>query len=176
MPRPLILIISLFLFLTLCISTVNGQNSFNAFITQDGKLSFRVTKSGFYLYTSQKGKITGYGTLGSGKISYDFNGRVDKIGTLDISYDFSGRIDKIGTTNISYDFSGRVDKIGTTSISYNFNGNVDKIGGQSISYNFSGKVEKIGAATISYNFSNQVDKIYDDEGFVVFIPKMGTDD
>ena len=171
MARQFIFRISFILFLTLSINFVSGQNSFNAFITQEGNLSFRVTKSGFYLNTSEKGKITGYGALSSGTISYDFSGRVDKIGTLAISYDFSRRIEKIGTTNISYDFSGRVDKIGTTSISYDFSGKVEKIGGQSISYNFNGKVEKIGSTTISYNFSGNVDKINDDEGFVVFIPK-----
>jgi len=172
MARQFIFRTSFILFLTLSINFVNGQNAFNAFIAQEGDVSFRITKPGFFVHISQNGKITGYGALKSGTISYDFNGRVDKMGMLDISYDFSGRIEKIGTTNISYDFSGRVHKIGTTNISYDFSGKVDKIDGQSISYNFNGKVDKIGSATISYNFNGKVDKINDDDDFVVFIQKI----
>ena len=174
MVRQFILRTSFFLFLILAINFASGQNSVNALISQEGNLSFKVAKSGFYLYISVKGKITEYVTVSSGAISYDFNGRVDKIGTLTISYDLSGQIERIGTTKISYDLSGRVDKTGTTSISYNSDGKIDKIGGQTILYNFSGKVDKIGSTTISYNLSGNVDKINDDEGLVIFRPKTGS--
>lgn len=162
--------------LTISLKFVSAQSGLTAFVSQEGNLSFKLTKSAFYIYTSQKGKITGYGALGDGSISYDFKGRVDKIGALLISYDFSGRIDAIGTTKISYDFSGRVDQIGTTKINYDFSGNVDNLGGQRISYNLNKKVDKIGSATISYNFSGNVDKIDDDESLIVYIPKLASEE
>ena len=164
------------LLLTFSINFASGQNAFTAFISQKGNLSFRLTKSGLYLYTSQKGELTGYGAPANCTISFDYRGRVEKVGTFPVYYDLIGRINKIGTTSISYDFSARVDKIGTTGISYDYGGNVNNIGGQRVSYNYSGKVERIGSATISYNYSGNVDKINDKEGFVLFRLKISSDE
>ena len=176
MTRLFILRTTFILFLTLSINFASGQNAFTAFISQKGNLYFRVTKPGLYFNTSQKGDITEYGSLSNGAISYDYRGRVEKVGTFSVYYDLIGRINKIGTTNISYDFSARVDKIGTTGISYDYGGNVNNIGGQRVSYNYSGKVERIGSATISYNYSGNVDKINDKEGFVLFRLKISSDE
>jgi hypothetical protein len=144
----------------------SAQNKVSAFVTQNGDLSFKVEKSAFYMCISQTGGLTGYGVLKTGEFSYDFNGRLEKIGTVAISYDFNGRIDKIDSERISYDFNGRVSEVGDTKISYDFYNRVDNIGEQKISYGINGKVDKISSATVSYNFTGKIEKINDVQGVV----------
>jgi hypothetical protein len=146
----------------------SAQNKVTAFVSQNGEVSFKVEKPGFYLCISQTGGITGYGILKTGAFSYDFNGRIEKIGTVAVSYDFNGRIDEIDSERISYDYNGRVSEVGDTEISYDFNNKVDQIGAQKVSYGHDGKVEKISSASISYNFNGKIEKINDDQG-VVFL-------
>jgi len=150
----------------------SAHNKVTAFISQNGELSFKIEKSAFYICISQTGGITGYGILKTGVVSYDFNGRIDKIGTVPISYDFNGRIDKIDSERILYGFNGRVSDVGDTKIAFDFNNKVDKIGEQKVSYGHNGKVEKISSATISYNFLGKVEKITDDQG-VVYLDFIG---
>ena len=147
----------------------SAQNKVTAFVSQNGDLSFKVERTAFYMCISQTGGITGYGILKTGVVSYDFNGRIDKIGTVPISYDFDGRIDKIDSERISYDFNERVSDVGDTKISYDFNNKVDKIGEQKVSYGHNGKVENISSATVSYNFTGKVEKINDDQGLVYLV-------
>src|SRR6476661_6207268 len=75
----------------------NAQDGLAAMVSQDGYLSFRITLSDFYVHISQSGKITEFGALASGNISYDVNGRVDRIGSTNVSYDVYDRVDRIGS-------------------------------------------------------------------------------
>ncbi|MDB5120681.1 MAG: hypothetical protein JWN56_1899 [Sphingobacteriales bacterium] len=144
----------------------SAQNKVTALVSQNGDLNFKVEKPSFYMCISQSGGITGYSILKTGVFSYDFNGRIEKIGAVAVSYDYYGRIDKIDSERISYDFNGRVNEVGDTKISYDFNNKVDNIGGQKVSYGHNGKVDKISSATVSYNFVGKVEKIDDDQGVV----------
>lgn len=49
-----------------------------------------------------------YGMIAGDNISYDFNGRVSKVGSVYISYDFNGRVSKVGGLYVKYDFNGRI--------------------------------------------------------------------
>jgi hypothetical protein len=146
----------------------NAQDRIVAMVSQDGNLSFRVTVSEFYVQISQSGKITEYGALATGNISYDVNGRVDKIGSTNVSYDVYDRMEKIGSTNISYNVYGRVDQIGSTNISYSVNDKIDRIGSKNVSYSVYDKVDRIGFSNISYNVYGKVERISDSEGFIIF--------
>jgi len=153
-----------------------AQDRLLAFLSQDGNLTFRITLEDFYFQISQSGKITEFGTLTSGNISYNVSGRVDRIGTTNISYNVSDKVDRVGTTNISYNVSGAVDRIGTTNISYNVSDKIDRIGTTNISYNVYNKVDRIGTSNISYNVYSKVDRISDSDGLIVFRNKTNTID
>ena len=62
-----------------------------------------------------------------------------KIGD-DISYDYYGRVIKIGDINISNDYYGRVEKIGGMRIERDYYGKVTGIGGMSITYDYYGRM------------------------------------
>jgi hypothetical protein len=152
-----------------------SQTNATVFVSQDGFVSFKLTKESFYLYISQSGDITGYGAFGNGDIKYDYNSRVIQIGTTKISYDFKGRPNAIGNTSIHYDFyQDRVDKIGSIDIHYDFyQDRIDKFDNLTIHYGFyDNKVDKVGNATIKYNFQGFVEKIDDNDGIIVFKPKL----
>jgi hypothetical protein len=155
-------------------TVASAQDRLVAMLSQDGNLSFRLTLSDFYIHVSQTGKITEFGALASGSISYDVNGRIDKIGSTNISYDVYDRIDRIGSTNISYNVYERVDRIGSTNISYSVKDKIDRIGSKSVSYNVYDKVDRIGSSSISYNVYNKVDRINDSEGFIIFRNKSAS--
>lgn len=155
----------LFIFLSY-VST--AQEKFLAYLSQDGSLTYRITANDFYFQISQSGNITEFGTLTSGSISYNVNGRVDKIGTTSISYNVYNKVDKIGSTNISYNVTGGVARIGSTNISYNVTDRINRFGGVNISFNVYDKVERIGASTISYNVYSKVERINDSEGIIIF--------
>ncbi len=160
--------VAVFILLLIATNYTNAQTNFRAVLSKDGAVSFQLTESEFYIYVSSKGAITSFGALCNGSISYDFNGRVNKVGNVSVSYDYAGRIDKIGSTNISYNYSGQVNKIGATGIGYNFYGFTDKVGDRNIGYNYTGKADKIGKAVIGYNYNGNIDKITDDEGIIIF--------
>ena len=157
---------------TFTISIVNAQQTFNAIVSQDGTLSFRLPIEGLYLEISQRGDIVGYGALLSGQISYDNSGRVERFGNISISYNNAGKMDIVGRTTISYNSNGKIDIIDRKRISYDYNGNIDIFDRERISYNTNGKVEIIGMSTISYNSSGFVDIISDNKGFIIFRPKV----
>ena len=68
-------------------------------------------------------------------ISYDYKGRVSRIGRISISYDYKGRVSRIGGMSISYDYKGRVSRIGGMSISYDYKGRISGSSG-SLNCNF----------------------------------------
>jgi len=151
------------------------QTNSSVFVSQEGLVSFKLTKDDFYLYISQNGKITGYGTFGNGNIEYDYNNRVIQIGNIKISYDTRGRLGAFGNTIVHYDFNqNRVDKVGNLEIHYDFYQNrIDKFANLSIHYGFyDNKVDKIGNATIKYNNQGFVEKIDDYDEIVIFKPKL----
>lgn len=153
------------------INTTNAQDKYMAIVSQPGTLSFRITISDFYLYVSQSGKITGYGSFVNGNISYNVYGKVSQIGSTSISYDVYGRINRIGSSNISYDVYERVNNIGSISISYNVYEKISVFSNDNVSYNVYDKVDRIGSASISYDGSGNVNRITDNEGFIIFRPK-----
>ncbi len=65
-----------------------------------------------------------YGMLQGDRITYDFKGRVSKVGNTYISYNFNGRVSKVGDVYILFDFNGRLSKVGGLYIQYNFQGRV----------------------------------------------------
>jgi hypothetical protein len=147
-------------------NSTTAQNKVIAYISSYGELSFKVEKTNFYFCVSQKGRIISYSILAKGAMSYNLEGRIDKIGSVEIDYDLDERIDKIDQEAVIYDLEGRLDQIGSTKITYDLNNNVDNIGGQKVSYNFEGKVENIGSASITYKLNGRIDKINDDQGIV----------
>lgn len=153
-----------------------SQSNLTATLSQEGLASYRITKSGLYIYLSQRGQITGYEGIGNGSITYDYKGRVDKIGSTSISYDYKGRIDGLGSTSITYDYKSRVDKIGNTNVTYDYKERLDKIGILNVTYDYKGRVDKVGNSTITYDYKDRVDKIDDDEGVIIFRPKIETEE
>ncbi len=65
-----------------------------------------------------------YGMIAGDNVSYDFNGRVDRVGSVYISYNFNGRVNKVGSVYIAYDFNGRVNKIGGLYVKYDYHGRI----------------------------------------------------
>ncbi|WP_207533260.1 hypothetical protein [Desertivirga arenae] len=139
---------------------LKAQNKVSAFISgQKNELSFKVEKTSFFVCLSKGGEITGYSILANGTISYDLQGRIDKVGNVVVSYDLHGRIDKIDNERISYDIQDRLSEIGDTKISYDIHGRVESVGEQKVSYDIRGRVEKISLAKVSYNYLGKIDKI-----------------
>ena len=68
-------------------------------------------------------------------ISYDYQGRVSRIGSISISYDYQGRVSRIGNISISYDYRGRDSRIGGMSITYDYQGRLSGSSG-SLKCNF----------------------------------------
>lgn len=176
MTQPKLLRLSILLAFALLTSHLCfSQSNITATVSQQGSASYRISRGGNYIYISQEGNITGYGGFGSGSITYDYKGRVDKIGTATVSYDYKGRIDGLGGTSITYDYKGRVDKVGNNSITYDYKDRLDKIGNFSVTYDYKGRVDKIGDASITYDYKGRVDKIDDNEGIIIFRPEMSGD-
>lgn len=152
----------LFVFTTICYA----QEQIAAIVTQDGKLSFRVTESNVYVEISQSGKLIQFGTLAKGNVSYNAQDRINQIGTSTIVYDIHNRVERIGIITISYNLQEQVSKVGTTSISYLWD-KINKIGNKSVSYNIDNKVDRIGTSTIYYNFSGKIDRITNSENIIL---------
>ena len=49
-----------------------------------------------------------YGMIAGDNISYDYKGRVSKVGSVYISYDYKGRVSKVGGLYVKYDYKGRI--------------------------------------------------------------------
>ena len=49
-----------------------------------------------------------YGMIAGDNISYDYNGRVNKVGSVYISYDYNGRVNKVGGLYVKYNYNGRI--------------------------------------------------------------------
>lgn len=163
--RPLLTI--LFIAIFYCISiTTSAQNRVAACITLTGEIIYQVEMPQFRVSISPEGKLVNYTILSNGDISYNINGRVNKIGQISLSYDFDERIVKIGGESFRYDFDGRINEIGSIKITYNLERKIDKIGEYKISYNINGKVDRIGLGTISYNFNGKIQGIKDTEGII----------
>ena len=92
-------------------------------IAQGTKIKWEDPDGREFSITAPTGEFS-YGMIAGDNVSYDFNGRVNKVGTVYISYDFNGRVNKVGRVYISYDFNGRVNKIGRLYVNYDFNGRI----------------------------------------------------
>ena len=119
MTQPKLLKLSILLVIVLLTSQFcYSQSNITATVSQQGLVNYRITRGGSYIYISQEGNINGYGGFGNGSITYNYKGRVDRIGTTSVTYDYKGRIDGLGSASITYDYKGRVDKVGNNSITY----------------------------------------------------------
>ncbi len=65
-----------------------------------------------------------YGMIQGDRVSYDYEGRVSKVGSVIISYDYEGRVSQVGSVRISYDYEGRVSRVGNLSVQYDYSGRV----------------------------------------------------
>ena len=162
----------LIIFLSIGITKSYCQNNISANISQEGLANYKITKSNFYIYLSPSGQILSYSANGNGGITYDYKGRLDKIGSTAITYDYKGRIDGLGNASITYDYKGRVDKIGSTSITYDYKDRIDNINNLAVSYDYKGRLDKIGNSTISYDYKGRIDNIEDTDCIFVFRPTM----
>ena len=79
------------------------------------------------------------------KVSYDYAGRIDKIGDIKIGYDYAGRISEIKSLKIAYDYAGRVSQIGESKISYDYADRISSIGESRITYDYAGRLTDISS-------------------------------
>jgi hypothetical protein len=79
------------------------------------------------------------------KVSYDYAGRIDKIGDIKISYDYESRVSKINNLEIEYDYAGRLSRIGESKISYDYADRVSSIGESRITYDYAGRLTGISS-------------------------------
>jgi len=165
----------LIIFLNICVAKVYCQNNIFASINQEGVANYKITKSNFYVYLSSNGQIFSYSANGNGGITYDYKGRVDKIGSTSITYDYKGRMDNLGNAAVTYDYKGRVNKIGNTSVTYDYKGRIDNINNLTVTYDYKGRIDKIGNSTITYDYKGRIDNIDDTDGIFVFRPTMEED-
>ena len=70
-----------------------------------------------------------YGMIAGDNVSYDYKGRVSKVGSVYISYDYKGRVSKVGSVYISYDYKGRVSKVGGLYVEYDYKGRISGTSG-----------------------------------------------
>lgn len=70
-----------------------------------------------------------YVSIQGDRISYDFDGRVSRIGPLRLDYDIKGRLTKLGNVCIYYDIRERVYQIGGLRVYYDFEGRVERTSG-----------------------------------------------
>jgi hypothetical protein len=105
---------------------------FTAFTTivysQDMKIKWEDEKGREFAIIAPSGEFT-YGMIQGDNISYDYSGKVSKVGNVYISYDYSGKVSKVGTVYISYDYSGRVSKIGGLYVKYDYSGRISGTSG-----------------------------------------------
>ena len=71
------------------------------------KIKWEDEKGREFAIIAPSGEFT-YGMIQGDNISYDYSGKVSKVGTVYISYDYSGRVSKIGGLYVKYDYSGRI--------------------------------------------------------------------
>ena len=50
----------------------------------------------------------GYGMISGDRISYNYDGKVSKVGRVYISYNYDGKVSKVGGMRISYNYNGQV--------------------------------------------------------------------
>ena len=115
----------------LCLSVLFLLISYNSF-AQSG-ISFECNNYEFTVYPDESPLKFSY--KAGDNISYDYKGRVSRIGSISISYDYKGRVSRIGSISISYDYKGRVLRIGGMSIRYDYQGRISGSSG-SLNCNF----------------------------------------
>jgi hypothetical protein len=91
--------------------------------SQDFKIKWNDNQGREFSITAPAGEFS-YGMIQGDNISYNYSGKVSKIGNVFISYDFNGRVSKVGNVFISYDFNGKVSKVGGLLLKYDFNGRI----------------------------------------------------
>lgn len=95
---------------------------------------------------SEGGQITANIRGAETSCSYDYAGRIDKIGDVNISYDYAGRAEKVGDIRISYDYASRVEKVDTTRVSYDYASRIERIGDSRMDYDYAGRLTKVSGA------------------------------
>ena len=96
-------------------TSINGeallQNTAIRF--SEGGITFSIYLDGTFDYESS-----------GERVSYNYDGKVSRIGDVFISYNYDGRVSKIGQTFIGYNYGGKVNKVGCMFINYDYSGRV----------------------------------------------------
>lgn len=95
---------------------------------QDLKISWQDFDGREFSITAPSGNFS-YGMISGDRITYDYNDRVSKIGSVYIGYNYDGKISKVGNVYITYDYNGRVSKVGRMYITYDYNGRISRTSG-----------------------------------------------
>ena len=96
--------------------------------SQDVKIKWEDNQGREFAITAPSGDFS-YGMIQGDNISYDYSGKVSKVGNVYISYDYSGRVSKVGNVYIRYDYSGRVSKVGGLYVKYDYSGRISGTSG-----------------------------------------------
>ncbi len=91
--------------------------------SQDIKINWEDNQGREFAISAPSGSFS-YGMIQGDNVSYDLNGRVNKVGSVYISYDLNGKVNKVGSVYISYDLNRRVNKVGNLYVKYDLNGRV----------------------------------------------------
>lgn len=73
-----------------------------------------------------------------------------------LTFNQQGRLERVGKTNIRYDLNGRIGALGKTTFGYDPHGRLYKIGGITIKYRADRKVEKIGVLPLAYQADGRI--------------------
>jgi hypothetical protein len=101
----------------------------NFLFSQEMKIKWQDNDGREFNIIAPTGELS-YGMLSNDRISYDYNGRVSKIGSVYVSYDYNGRISKVGSVYISFDYNGRLSKVGGMYVKYDYQGRVTGTSGE----------------------------------------------
>ncbi|MDO4790720.1 MAG: hypothetical protein Q3998_07125 [Porphyromonas sp.] len=117
--------------------------------------SAHITINGEIRFIIMEGQLTNFQILRRRKVIYDhmLGEQNERYGRL--SYDFHGRLARVGNWEIKYRFrDNKLEQVGPYTIKYKFsNDRVEQIGPYRIDYDFSSdRISRIGNVVIKYDF------------------------
>ena len=77
--------------------------------SQSTKIKWEDDDGREFSITAPSGEFS-YGMIAGDRVTYDYSGRVSKVGRVYITYDYSGRVSKVGRLYVSYDYQGRISR------------------------------------------------------------------
>jgi hypothetical protein len=97
--------------------------------SQDVKISWEDSEGREFSITAPSGQFS-YGMLSGDNISYNYDGKISKVGPVYISYTYDGNVSKVGSVYISYTYDGKVSKVGGLYVKYTYDGKVSGTSGR----------------------------------------------